>query len=88
MLRSGYSCVDAASGLGVPNEAVTSGPTVEWRHIDGPLMFWAGHIHWLTFKERLRIWLRLTTVDGVASARWPHLSALRAALKEPTHDEG
>jgi hypothetical protein len=61
----------------VPVEAVTDGPSVTWKHIDGPLLRWAGSMHWLTFRERLRIFLRLATVDEVACERWPHLARLR-----------
>lgn len=66
----------------MPMAAVLQGADVIWRHIDGPLMGWAGHIHWLTFRERLSIWLRLRTVDAVACARWPHLAKLRTALSD------
>lgn len=75
--------------VSVPNEAITEGPHVQWGHVDGPLMTWAGHLHWLTWGERISIWLRLTTVDKIASERWPYtamrrdeLLALRPAEKE------
>jgi hypothetical protein len=67
-------------GYAVPNEAVTSGPHVEWKHIDGPFMTWAGDCHWLTFGERLRVFFGLATVDAIASERWPHIAKRRAAL--------
>jgi hypothetical protein len=41
------------------------------RHIDGPLMTWAGQLHWLTWRERLALWLGLTSVDVLAARHWP-----------------
>lgn len=66
--------------IGVPEAAILSGPDVTWKHIDGPLMHWAGNTHWLTFGERLRIFLGIATVDQVACSRWPHLEKARANL--------
>lgn len=67
----------------VPIEAVTSGPRVQWNHIDGPLLCWAASIHWLTWRERFAIWIGRRTVDEVACARWPHLArARRQALED------
>jgi hypothetical protein len=39
-------------------------------------------MHWLTWRERLRIFLRLATVDQVACERWPHLAKLRKRSQE------
>jgi hypothetical protein len=61
----------------VPESAITAGPHVTWKHIDGPLMSWASHLHWLTYRERLRIFFRLATVDRIACERWPHLAKAR-----------
>ena len=66
--------------VGVPNEAITDGPHVQWNHIDGPLMTWAGGLHWLTGWERLGIWMGLTSVDAVAIKRFPRRAAIRAHL--------
>lgn len=66
--------------VGVPNEAITGGPFVTWRHIDGPLMHWAGEMHWLTWRERFRIWIGRATVDQIACERWPYLAKARAQL--------
>lgn len=63
--------------VGVPIEAITDGPRVQWNHIDGPLLSWAGHIHWLTWRERLAIWLRFRTVYEIAEKRWPHFHNAR-----------
>jgi hypothetical protein len=67
--------------VSIPVEAITRGPNVEWRHIDGPLMTWAGNLHWLTWRERLALWLRLTTVDAVAVKLWPYLAQCRANIE-------
>lgn len=67
--------------VSVPNEAITMGPDVQWNHIDGPLMHWAGHMHWLTLPERLRLFLRLASVDQVACERWPYLAKVRTELQ-------
>lgn len=66
--------------ISVPHEAITSGPDVNWRHIDGPLMFWAGELHWLTWSERFSMWLGVQTLDQVAEKRWPHLAKSRRFL--------
>lgn len=60
--------------------AIIEGPHINWRHVDGPLMTWAGNLHWLTWMERVRLSLRLATVDDVARERWPRLSAMRETL--------
>ena len=67
-------------GVSVPREAVTNGPEVTWNHIDGPLLYWASQIHWLTWRQRLRIWLGLATVDAIACEQWPHIAKLRTRL--------
>lgn len=72
---------DDGSSISVPGRAVAEGPVVSWRHVDGPLMTWAGQMHWLTFRERLRICFGLATVDGIAAERWPYLAALREELR-------
>jgi len=80
-MREGYVKIADAPGGGhisMPIEAVTNGPSVTWKHVDGPLMHWAGSMHWLTLRERLRIFFRRATVDQIACERWPHLARLRA----------
>lgn len=66
------SIMDALSKSDVPVEDLMKGPQVQWNHVDGPLMTWAGRMHWLTWGERLRITLRLTSVEKLASERWPY----------------
>lgn len=39
-------------------------PHVQWNHEDGPLLTWAGHLHILSWRERLELWL------GVSSPRY------------------
>lgn len=73
--------------VSVPNDAITEGPHVQWTHIDGPLMTWAGRMHWLTFGERLRLWLRLTTVEDLASERWPYTAMRRKELMSAIQQE-
>jgi hypothetical protein len=79
MRREGWC--EVGPGMSVPINAVTCGPDVGWHHIDGPLLTWAGSLHWLTFGERLRIFFRRATVDQVACERWPHLAKLRHDLQ-------
>lgn len=66
--------------VSMPYEAFTEGPSINWKHIDGPLMHWAGHIHWLTFRERIRFALGFVTIDELGCARWPHLAKARAKI--------
>ena len=79
-MRQGWVTTDHIGdvGVSVPVEAITAGPHVTWEHIDGPLMSWAGQLHWLTWRERLRIFFRRATVDQIACERWPHLATIRA----------
>ena len=76
------------TAVSVPRKAITNGPSVQWNHIDGPLMTWAGQLHWLTWKERMMIDLGVTTVDLVAERHWPHLARHRAALSAALSGEG
>lgn len=78
-MREGWVTVASVGDahLSVPVSEVTSGPHVQWRHIDGPLMTWAGEMHWLTWQERLRVFFGRATVDQIACERWPHLAKLR-----------
>lgn len=64
----------------VPERAIISGPDVQWDHVDGPLMTWAGQSHWLTAWERVRLFLRLSTIETVAENRFPHIARARRHL--------
>lgn len=71
--------------VSVPSEAITNGPEVQWNHVDGPLMHWAGHMYWLTWGERIRVfWFGLRAVDEIARERFPQLDRLRTKLKPTT----
>lgn len=63
--------------IGVPKKAITNGPYLNRRHVDGPLLSWAGRMHWLTWRERLALFFRFETVDEVACKRWPDLARKR-----------
>ena len=84
MTREDYRDMTEVS---VPNAAFTEGPHVQWNHIDGPLMSWAAHIHWLTWEERLRIFLRLTSIDELACERWPYTAMRRQEILEGLEDQ-
>lgn len=66
--------------VSMPYEAFTEGPSINWKHSDGPLMHWAGHVHWLTFRERIRFALGFVTIDELGCERWPHLAKARAKI--------
>lgn len=76
------------NNIQVPCTAIIEGPHVNWRHIDGPLMSWAGEIHWLTLKERFRAWIGIETIDQIACRRWAHLAKLRTRLRTTSQDQG
>lgn len=66
----------------VMNSAITRGPDIQWVHIDGPVMHWAGHMHWLTFGQILALLFRRTSVYGLGAKVWPHLDHLRIVITE------
>lgn len=68
-MRQGY--VEIAPGVGVPREAVEADPTIRWNHVDGPMMTWAGHMRWLTWRERFFLWIGRETPEGLARKHWP-----------------
>lgn len=68
-MRQGY--VEIAPGVGVPREAVEADPAIRWNHIDGPMMTWAGHMHWLTWRERFLLWTGRETAESLAQKHWP-----------------
>jgi hypothetical protein len=63
--------IELRSGAGVPISAILAEPEVTWNHIDGPLMHWAGQMHWLTFRERISLFFGRTTVSEIARRRFP-----------------
>lgn len=66
----------------VPDEALLVGPEVQWNHVDGPLMTWAGALHWLTGWEQLQLFLGWTTIDRIACKRWPRRAQIREFLQK------
>ena len=66
-----YVQIAGARGVSMPLSAFQAAPHVNWRHVDGPLMSWAGRMHWLTRRERLKLWLGLDTIEGIAQRIWP-----------------
>ena len=86
MERSLYEYT-AMSSVSVPTRAISAGPYINWRHVDGPMLSWAGQIHWLTWRERFSLFVRWQTVDHIACRRWPYLERLRSGFKEePGHE--
>ena len=57
-------------GASVPMTAFVAAPEIQWNHIDGPLMTWAGNMHWLTFGERFFLFFGLTTHEKIAHKRF------------------
>ncbi len=68
--------------VSVPVEAIEAGPYIQWDHIDGPLMTWAGQMHWLTWGERLALTVRYKTADEIAASRFPNLQRIRSNLEQ------
>ena len=56
--------------VAMPTEAFHAKPTIR-RHIDGPLLSWACHLHWLTWRERLAVWVGRETAETLAQKHWP-----------------
>lgn len=71
-IRDGWVEIDP--GVSIPREALTAKPHINWKHIDGPLMTWAGQMHWLTWRQRFALWLGRATIQTVAEGQWPHLA--------------
>lgn len=65
----------------VSDASILAGPSVSWRHVDGPLLTWAGEIHWLTWWERICLYLKQKTLYDIACDRWPHLELRHAMLR-------
>jgi hypothetical protein len=64
MERPGYVY---KNGIGVPED---QGYFIVWKHIDGPLMYLSGGgLHWLTYAERIQLYLGLTTEKAINDKR-------------------
>lgn len=60
--------VYSADGVGYPADAE---PEIVWNHIDGPLLYCRnGALYWLTWRDRLRMWLGL---DDIYSLERKHI---------------
>ncbi len=57
--------------ISMPIEALYARPRINWRHIDGPMLMWAGNVHWLTWRERIAFWFGRATAESIAQSRWP-----------------
>jgi len=64
-----------SASVSVPKEAFDALPEVQWRHIDGPLMTWAGHAHWLTWGERFMLFFGATDLETIAFQRFHRRAA-------------
>lgn len=74
--------------VSMPVEALYARPRINFRHIDGPMLMWAGNIHWLTWRERFAVWLGRTDADQIARRYWPEradwaVEALLVGWEEP-----
>jgi hypothetical protein len=73
--RKGWVYEDAPGGgyIGYPE---TSRPGINWKHIDGPLLFGRnGRMHWLTWRERFRCWMGWDDALTLEKKHWPHLAS-------------
>jgi hypothetical protein len=70
--------------VAMPIEDFLKEPHVMWTHIDGPLMTWAGQLHWLTMRERIALWFGATTIEAVAQKQWPERCFWYAKAREAT----
>ena len=58
-------------GLELPVAAFRAPAYLNSKHIDGPLLSWAGQLHWLTWTERIALRLGLRTIEQIAEKVWP-----------------
>jgi hypothetical protein len=55
------------NGVGYPKGIE---PKVNWKHIDGPLLYTSdAGLHWLTYRERVKLWLGWTTIREIDRRR-------------------
>jgi hypothetical protein len=64
LMRTGYTYQAAPGGfVGHPSNMQ---PHVNWKHIDGPLLYLTnGGLHWLTIRERIGCFFGLTTIEHI-----------------------
>lgn len=71
--REGYKYAPAPGGgwIGWPKD---SRPYINRKHVDGPLLYFSnGEMHWLTWRERLALWLGRTDADRLERKLRPDL---------------
>jgi hypothetical protein len=57
--------------VSVRGAALAEPPVILWSHIDGPLLSWATHLHWLTWWERICVFFGGESAESLAQKRWP-----------------
>lgn len=76
--RPDYLCQELPGGgfLGWP---ASSQPSINVKHIDGPLLFARnGEMHWLTLWERFLLWRGRVSAHSLERKHWPWLQEVRA----------
>lgn len=64
---------EIAPGMGFP---LTARPSLMMNHIDGPLLtFRDGQMHWLTWRERISVWLGRDDAESLERKHRPKLVA-------------
>lgn len=59
-----------SNGVGTPIDAQ---PKVNWKHVDGPLLYCSnGQLHWLTWRERFRLYWGLADLHDIDFERRTH----------------
>jgi hypothetical protein len=62
--------------VSMPIEAFYADPHIQFNHIDGPVMTWAGLSHWLTWRERFALCFGRTSVEILANKRFGRNAAI------------
>ena len=71
-MRDFYDLQAPIEGHEFPIEAE---PSINWNHVDGPVLFFSdGQMHWLTWIERLQVWLLLEEADSLQKKLRPFLA--------------
>ena len=67
--------MEAAPGGGFHGWPAHSRPSINLKHIDGPLLSMRnGELHWLTWRERILLWLGRVDAEALERKYRPHLS--------------
>ena len=56
--------------VGMPIEALLADAEINFNHVDGPYLQWAGVIHWLSLRERFAVFIGRTTANDLAQKHW------------------